>query len=104
MGHTRPKQSSSRYRKQNKHWWLIVAGLAGVLVIGLAFWGLRAKAAGKAAIEITGSPSLKTDYRAIDLGNVPFNKPVQVVFKLTNVGDRELRFTEDPYIEVVAGC
>ncbi len=104
MGHYKPKQNSRKHGQRNNRWRLIAAGLAGVLVIGLTFWGLRAKAASKAAIEITGSPSLKTDYRAIDLGNVPFNKPVQVVFKLTNVGDQELRFTEDPYIEVAAGC
>jgi hypothetical protein len=29
---------------------------------------------------------------------------VQVEYQLTNVGDKPLRFTQDPYIEVVEGC
>jgi hypothetical protein len=38
------------------------------------------------------------------LGDVPFDKPVEVTFKLMNVGDQVLEFTEEPYIDVVAGC
>ena len=104
MGHYRPKQYPGKRQQPRNLWLLIVAVLVGAVVIGLTVWGLRGKAANKAVIEVTGSPSLRTDYRAVDLGEVPFDKPVEVTFKLMNVGDQVLEFTEEPYIDVVAGC
>ncbi len=58
----------------------------------------------KATIEVTGAPSLKVDQEEIDLGDMKFNQVADVSFQLTNVGDQTLRFTKDPYIEVVEGC
>ena len=54
--------------------------------------------------EVTGGPSLKTDKEQIDFGDVPFNKTVSASFELTNVGDKTLKFTGSPYVEVKEGC
>jgi hypothetical protein len=82
----------------------LVVVLGGVLLIAMAFWGLRGKPARTADIEVTGAPALKADKEMVDLGDVKLDQPVQVTFQLTNVGDQTLRFTEEPYIEVVEGC
>jgi hypothetical protein len=78
--------------------------LGGVLLVLLAFFALREKPSPKATIEVTGAPSLKVDQEMIDLGDMKFNQPARVSFQLTNIGDQTLRFTKDPYIEVVEGC
>ena len=54
--------------------------------------------------EVTGGPSLKADKEEIDLGDVPLNKIVSASFMLTNVGDKTLKFTGSPYVEVKEGC
>jgi len=53
---------------------------------------------------VTGAPSLKADKEKVDLGQVKLGQNVKVAFVLTNVGDKPLRFTEAPYIEVKEGC
>jgi hypothetical protein len=47
---------------------------------------------------------LKADKEKVDLGQVKLGQNVKVAFVLTNVGDKPLRFTEAPYIEVKEGC
>src|SRR5512133_3133184 len=53
---------------------------------------------------VTGAPSWKADKAMVDLGQVKLGQNVKVAFVLTNVGDKPLRFTEAPYIEVKEGC
>ena len=83
-----------------------MVGIAvGVILVGVAAFALFYKSAQpKAALEVTGRPSLKVDRESIDLDNQKLGNTVQASFKLTNVGDQPLRFTETPYIEVVEGC
>ena len=82
--------------------WLVLGGL---LVIGLAFLVYQAiKPAPKAPVEVKGSPSLKVDKDKIDLGDEKLGNTVAVAFDVTNVGDQPLRFSEQPYVEVVEGC
>ena len=40
----------------------------------------------------------------VDLGNVKLGQTVEVKFTLTNVGDKTLRFSKTPYVEVLEGC
>lgn len=81
---------------------LLVAA-AGLLVLAVYFLA-SAIAQPAAAVEVNGSPRLRVDREVVDLGVVKLGKTVQVDFKLTNVGDQTLTFTEDPYVEVVEGC
>ena len=92
-------------RRRTQRTWLFLA-LGGVFLVGLAFLLLRGNQNSQplAAIEVHGAPSLKADQEQIDLGNVSLGQTVQVSFRLTNVGDQPLRFSEKPYIEVVEGC
>ena len=104
MSQNKTKRYSKKREQQKKPWLPIIVALAGVALLGLAFWGLRGNPASNANIEVTGAPSLKADREKVDLGDVKLGKTVEVSFQLTNVGDQALRFTEAPYIEVVEGC
>jgi len=83
---------------------LVLAGL--VLVAGALFalWKSGQPSYPKLAVEVTGSPRLKVDREVVDLGDVPLGKTVSVTFQLANVGDKPLRFTAQPFVEVVEGC
>ena len=100
---SRHHQALKRQRKQRI--WLLL-GLGGVFLIGAAFLVLRGNQNPQtlAAIEVQGAPSLKSDQEKIDLGNVQLGQTVKVSFRLTNVGNKPLQFSEKPYVEVVEGC
>ncbi len=80
--------------------------MGGIVLVGLAFLALRGKSAAQplATIEVYGAPSLKVDQEQVDLGDVKLGRLVQVSFRLTNVGDQPLHFSEAPYVELVEGC
>ena len=51
-----------------------------------------------------GTPALVVDQEVIEYGDVKFNEPLTFAIKVTNTGDGNLRFSEEPYIEVREGC
>jgi hypothetical protein len=104
MSLNKSRKYSKKKKRQNSSWLPILAVLGGLVLIGLAFFALRGNSTPKAQIEVKGSPSLKVDKDKVDLGEVTLGKPVEVSFQLTNVGDQTLRFSEQPYVEVVEGC
>jgi hypothetical protein len=75
-------------------------------LLGFALWSILrdANPGIKAENQVKGSPSLLVDQETIDLGNVPLGQWVTVKFKVTNVGDQSLSFTQKPYVQVAAGC
>jgi hypothetical protein len=77
---------------------LALGGLLILLAIFAAGGGLnRSQSA-------SGGPRLQVDQERVDFGEVKMGDPVSATFKLTNRGDRALRFTKEPYISVVEGC
>lgn len=102
---SRKKSRQTARRERAAPAWALLLVLGGALLIGLAaFATWRGRAAPKVTPEVTGAPKLKADRQEVDLGDVPLGQTVKVSFALTNVGDRPLRFTDAPYVEVVAGC
>jgi hypothetical protein len=83
---------------------IVLAGI--VLVAGTLFavWKSGQPTGAQVPIEVSGSPSLKVDQDKVDLGDVPLGQTVSVSFQLENVGDKTLRFSDKPYVEVVEGC
>ena len=82
----------------------ILGGIVLLLWGGYTLWDSSQSNSVKVPIEVTGSPSLKADQELVDLGDVKLNKTVTVSFQLSNVGDKTLRFSDQPYIEVLEGC
>jgi hypothetical protein len=99
-------QSKRRKQRKNAYLFPVLLAVGGVLLIAAAALGLS-RGSGRPANftpEVTGAPSLKTDQETVDLGDVKLGQMVQVEYQLTNVGDKSLSFTQDPYIAVVEGC
>lgn len=83
----------------------IMLALGGVLLILGVYFAFRgSNPSSRAAIEVIGAPSLRVDKEQVDLGDVRLGQTVSASFQLTNVGDKTLRFTRQPYIEVLEGC
>jgi len=90
--------SKKKYRKQRANFpWPLVA-LGGVLLLLAAFFLATRNG------DDGGTPSLSVDQQKIDYGFVRFGESKAFTIKVTNTGNGTLRFTEDPYIEVVEGC
>jgi hypothetical protein len=92
------------HRKKKLPWpMFLLFGVGLLLVIGAFFvFNKPAKSAG--AVEVAGSPGLKVDKEKVDLGDVQLGQTVLVSFRLTNAGDKTLKFTKAPYVEVLEGC
>ncbi len=103
MSQNKPKKALRHHRKKQS-WPLILLLTAGLLLIVGAVFAFRKPSGPTAGIEVTGSPSLKVDREKVDLGNVKLGRTVEVKFTLTNVGDKTLRFSKTPYVEVLVGC
>ncbi len=93
-----------RHHKKKQPWPLVLLVGGAVLLIFGVVSALKKPSLPAAAIEVTGSPSLKVDKEKVDLGNIKLGQTVDVKFTLTNVGDQTLHFTKAPYVEVVEGC
>ncbi len=98
-------------RKQHHYRWpsLLIIGGGLVLLFGAIYALTRPRQSTqdiqtKAPIEVSGAPSLKVDRDTINLGDINLGRTVNVSFLLTNVGDKPLKFSKIPYIEVKEGC
>ena len=79
--------------------------LAGLVLLGVAGWAIsRGNTQINANIEVTGASRLKVETDLIDHGQVKLGSLIRDDIHITNVGDRPLRFTEEPYVEVREGC
>jgi hypothetical protein len=100
--------AQKKYQKQRDHtrnnlFIPALLGLGGLALLVIAFLALRGGGQ-KAAVEVTGSPSLKVDKEEINFGEVKLGQTVEASFTVTNAGGETLRFSEQPYIEVKQGC
>jgi len=79
-------------------WWPWAAlGTVVVIVvaIGMVWWGPGASG---------GRPRLVLDREVVDLGDLPFEAPAQVVFTLANAGNGRLEIDGELPVKVVKGC
>ncbi len=90
-------QKHKRQKQKPRFPW-VIAAIGGVLLVAAAF--LFANQSGDGG----GTPSIAVDQQLIDYGDVKFNEEKTFAIKITNIGDGVLRFTEDPYIEILEGC
>ena len=93
-----------KHRKAQRTWLLLALGGAFLVAIAFILWWGNQGSQNLVAITVNGAPSLISDMEKVDLGDVQLGQTVKVSFSLTNVGDQPLRFSEQPYIDVVEGC
>ncbi len=104
MSQNKNNKKYARHHKKKSIWPLIALIGGGLILIFGAVSAFGQSSKPKAAVEVTGAPSLKVDKDKVDLGDEKLGQTVQVSFQVTNVGDKTLRFTKEPYIEVKEGC
>lgn len=83
---------------------LALGGVVLLFAAALATWYGNRSAETGFTPEVNDAPRLSVDREKIDLGEVKLGQTVQAAFALKNTGDRPLRFSKAPYIEVVEGC
>ena len=108
MSRSKPREHRIKNKNARRRWlaFLPIAGsvLLIIAAVAVAFAVQRGRTPGKAAAEVKGGPRLQVDKETVDLGRVDFGRMMGARFQLTNVGDDTLRFSKQPYIEVVEGC
>jgi hypothetical protein len=72
-----------------------------ILVIALLLLNLPDRNTEQA---VNGTPTIVVDQERIDYGDVKLDTPLTFKFTVTNTGDGELRFSQEPFIEVIEGC
>ena len=83
----------------------LLIALGGLLLVSAAFLlSPRQKSVPNSASDEAGSPRLAVDREQIDFGDVPVDHIMTASFELTNTGNSTLRFTEEPYVQLKAGC
>ncbi|MFZ1057746.1 MAG: hypothetical protein WAP47_01000 [Candidatus Rokuibacteriota bacterium] len=96
MGKHRMKQPPPR----RPVWRRVVLGaiIVGAVAAGAAWWLSE-------AVDVSGgTPRLVLDREVVDLGSLPFEAPVRVVFTLTNRGNGSLKIADVPRVKVLKGC
>jgi hypothetical protein len=95
------RKPKAPHKKNLTPLWLALAGLSLIL---LAAWAVLANAQPETNVKVQGQPRLEVERSLIDRGNVKLGTPIRDDIRITNVGDQPLRFVEDPFVEVKAGC
>lgn len=104
---SRKKNRKSTRKNTGRFNMPLLVALGGFVLVAAALFAVWKSGQPQPAtvpVEVAGQPSLKVDKEKIDFGDVKVGDQVSASFTLTNVGDKTLRFTEDPYIEVREGC
>jgi len=105
MGKKQRKQQDKRpkdkrqTRKKTFPWGKVVLG--AILVIAAAFYFANRSGLSKHG---SGPPKIAVDHQKIDYGDVRFGTNKSFAIEVTNVGGAVLRFSREPYLEVLAGC
>jgi hypothetical protein len=109
------KRKKKPVKSQANRIWPVALIAGGILLVALAYFALREKnqptpppvlggAQSDFQPQVTGAPAISVEPQQIDMGEVKLGTSVQASFKVTNTGDKALKFTESPYIELVEGC
>ena len=98
------KQQAARKKKRNLLILMVAIGILFVVVGIEGAIGGKESMADPSLVEFNGHPNLKVDRELIDFGDVRLNTNLAFDIKLTNVGDKPLKFSRTPYIEVKEGC
>ena len=105
MGKHRRVQSNRTAQGGHPALWVILGGVVLLaLAIAVLAWNGNGQGDNATLIKQLGAPAIEVSHTEINLGDVKLGQWVQAEFKVTNVGDQPLKFSEAPYIFVKEGC
>ncbi|MBL8046730.1 MAG: hypothetical protein JNL09_09325 [Anaerolineales bacterium] len=104
MANKHRKATTSVGAKTGVQTWQVVVGVLALVAVGVAAFLLNSASQPKVEVTVQGAPSLSVDRNKIDFGDVKLGQTVEASFVVANVGDKPLRFSEPPYVQVVEGC
>jgi len=96
----RKRNKPTRQRKKKSFPWgkvlvVVIVAIAAAFYLGNRR-GLRPHG--------SGPPKVAVDQQKIDYGDVRFGTNKSFDLEVTNIGGAVLRFSREPYLEVLAGC
>ena len=97
---------SKKHRRQKRNGATakaVIASLVGLVLVVAAFFMLRSNNRGGGEVS-GGTPAISVDPKVIDFGNLKDYTVKTISIRVTNTGTGMLRFTDQPYIQVVEGC
>jgi hypothetical protein len=97
-------RTSRKEKPTRTPWWILLAAGGLLLFVAALILLSRSGISPNTSIEVSGEPRLVVDQELVDFGELSYGQTVSVTFTLTNTGDQTLRFSEQPYIEVLEGC
>ena len=98
-------KSRNKPASNSKQWPLLIVagGILLVVVAAVVVWAGN-QSEPSFTPQVKGAPAISVEPAQIDMGAVKLGTPVKADFLVKNLGDEPLKFTEDPYIELVEGC
>ncbi len=75
-----------------------------LMALGVVLVVVAVAIAARPASKEGGTPVLAVEPATIDFGYLKLNTPKTFALTITNTGQGTLRFTEQPYLEVLEGC
>ena len=94
---------SRKHRKQKQRKstpWVLFAFGGILIIVAIVLFTNRSGSGDNGG----GTPKITVDQQKIDFGYVKFGNDKTFQIKVTNSGTGTLRFTENPYVEVLEGC
>jgi hypothetical protein len=107
MGNKFKRAVPSKSQQAGKPKWLLLATLAVVAlaVVSIAIWLVQGQQATADYVpEVVGQPGASIDQTAFDYGDVKLGSTVETVFRVKNVGEKDLVIQGEPRVEVLEGC
>ncbi len=107
---TKPKRRSATRERGGtlNRTTLLLVGAAAIMIVvaaGTLFFPQPASSVPDNFVpSYTGGPRIEVAEAVIDHGDVKFNRMVESVFRIQNVGDRPLRIQDYPQVVVLDGC
>ncbi len=93
------KKQKKQKRKKTFPWPMVVVG--GILLVAVVYFLSNRGGISKHG---SGPPKITVDQQKIDYGYVRFGTNESFNLEVTNIGGEALRFSQKPYIKVLAGC
>ncbi|MBL8161001.1 MAG: hypothetical protein JNJ61_03380 [Anaerolineae bacterium] len=95
----------SKTKSRSRPTWLLPAILVGIAAVVVAIIAVISGGRSTPFVpQVSGAPRAEFDQTSIDHGGVRFERAVESIFRVRNVGDQDLVILGEPRVELMQGC